>query len=429
MNLNDLLNDPDIVKYATSARAHVRKRPVSDIIDDEGNQYVDLVMEGGGMHGIALVGYTYVLEQAGIRFLGIGGTSAGSINALLLAALEEPAKPKSPKMLMELCNKNFYDFIDGTADARDFVDALSARKGPVAITLKAVQIVDDLRDHLGLNRGDAFLGWMTEILAREGIQNCRDLRRRMETLPPGLRTRGGTPLNTPAKACSRLALVTADVTTETKVVFPEMAELYFEAPDEQNPAIFVRASMSIPCFFRPLIIDKIPTGASQRKHWKKHAGIDDPTWKIPKSVTMVDGGIMSNFPIALFHNTKKEPDAPTFGVKLGFDGRAQVANGPIKLLKAIFNSARHCLDYDFICRNPDFRQLVYCIAVDGYPWLDFAMPDQLKLGLFREGARASADFLAKFDWSAYKKTRKGLVAAAKAAPKKQAFFGTGTTAT
>ena len=37
-------------------------------------------MEGGGVLGIALTGYTYILEQAGIRFLGVGGTSAGSIN-------------------------------------------------------------------------------------------------------------------------------------------------------------------------------------------------------------------------------------------------------------------------------------------------------------------------------------------------------------
>jgi predicted acylesterase/phospholipase RssA len=40
-----------------------------------------------------------VLEQAGIRFLGIGGTSAGSINALLLAALGQPADRKSDKLL------------------------------------------------------------------------------------------------------------------------------------------------------------------------------------------------------------------------------------------------------------------------------------------------------------------------------------------
>ena len=59
------------------------KPVVSDIIDDEGHQYVDLVMEGGGTLGIALLGYIYALESIGIRFLSIGGASAGSIMALI----------------------------------------------------------------------------------------------------------------------------------------------------------------------------------------------------------------------------------------------------------------------------------------------------------------------------------------------------------
>ena len=62
-------------------------KPYSDIVDAEGHQYVDLVQEGGGMLGIALVGYSYVLEQAGIRFFSLAGTSAGAINTLMLAAI------------------------------------------------------------------------------------------------------------------------------------------------------------------------------------------------------------------------------------------------------------------------------------------------------------------------------------------------------
>jgi NTE family protein len=42
---------------------------VSDVLDAHGNQFVDLVQKGGGVLGIALVGYTYILEQMGIRFL------------------------------------------------------------------------------------------------------------------------------------------------------------------------------------------------------------------------------------------------------------------------------------------------------------------------------------------------------------------------
>ena len=49
---------------------------VSDIRDKFGKQYVDLVQEGGGVHGVALAGYTYVLEKMGIGFMKMAGTSA-----------------------------------------------------------------------------------------------------------------------------------------------------------------------------------------------------------------------------------------------------------------------------------------------------------------------------------------------------------------
>jgi NTE family protein len=82
-------------------------KPFSDVIDDQGNQYVDLVMEGGGVLGVALVGYTYVLEEMGIRFLRVGGTSAGSINAVLVAGLGTPEERKSEKIIKELANVDF----------------------------------------------------------------------------------------------------------------------------------------------------------------------------------------------------------------------------------------------------------------------------------------------------------------------------------
>ena len=39
---------------------------------------MNLVQKGGGVLGVALVGYVYILEQAGIRFLKMAGTSAGA---------------------------------------------------------------------------------------------------------------------------------------------------------------------------------------------------------------------------------------------------------------------------------------------------------------------------------------------------------------
>ena len=79
MDIKPLISDPSLLGPLESLRG----KTYSDIVDARGMQYVDLVMEGGGMLGIALVGYTWALEQAGIRFLGIGGTSAASSNALI----------------------------------------------------------------------------------------------------------------------------------------------------------------------------------------------------------------------------------------------------------------------------------------------------------------------------------------------------------
>lgn len=47
------------------------------------------VCAGGGVLGIAHVGFVRMLELAGIRFLGVGGASAGAINAVLVAAARD----------------------------------------------------------------------------------------------------------------------------------------------------------------------------------------------------------------------------------------------------------------------------------------------------------------------------------------------------
>ena len=48
----------------------------------------DLVMEGGGVRGTALIGALEVLTAAGFAFPRIAGTSAGAITGCLVAALQ-----------------------------------------------------------------------------------------------------------------------------------------------------------------------------------------------------------------------------------------------------------------------------------------------------------------------------------------------------
>ena len=389
-------------------KEHIKRKDkhFSDIIDNDGNQYVDVVMEGGGMLGIALVGFTYVLEQAGIRFLQIGGASAGAINALLLASLGTPAESKSEKILMELANFEMFKFVDAEDDVGAAIQALVGNKGSLKKAFKIALALDKLDDFwrdLGLNPGKVFHRWVKNILEEAKINNTRDLLDRLAQLPPTLKHREGKSL---ANRTAGLALVAADVSTQTKVVFPKMAELYWENPDEVNPSDYVRASMSIPFFFQPFRVKNIPRGDEAMRLWKKYADYEDTP---PESCVFIDGGIMSNFPINLFHRPDRVPTAPTFGIKLGSDERkTENIPDPFSLGWVIFNAARFNLDADFIARNQDYRMLVSCIGTGEHHWLKFDMSDAEKIDLFRRGAEEADRFLREFDWLEYKKVREGI---------------------
>ena len=86
---------------------------ISDVTDKAGHQYVDLVQEGGGVLGVALVGYTYVLEKMGIRFFSLAGTSAGSINAMLMACTGNKEDEKVEKIIKDILSLDFFSLVDG----------------------------------------------------------------------------------------------------------------------------------------------------------------------------------------------------------------------------------------------------------------------------------------------------------------------------
>ena len=405
------LAQPHLEAARTAVAAHQRQHgswQISDIVDDQ-HQYVDLVMEGGGVLGVALAGYVYVLEELGVRFLQLGGTSAGSINALLMAAAGRVEEAKTDRILAALDAQNLADFVDGDDDARDFVRALVENGSLAKYVWKGAQILDNIKHDLGLNPGHVFHDWIRKLLAEWGVHSLRDLYEQKRTLAPGqLRLRSGEAY-APGHPI-RLALVAAEVTTESKVVFPEMADLYFADPLAVNPADFVRASMSIPGFFHPYKVSGLPDhGAATRKRWREASGYEGP---VPDEVLFIDGGIMSNFPIDLFHKHYKVPACPTLGIKLGISrGQPRRIEKFTKLLGAIFDSARHVHDYDFITRNPDFRHLVICAETDQYNWLDFNLTPETKGALFAEGARAAAKFVRGFDWAGYKEVRRQLLRA------------------
>ena len=195
-------------------RERVKGKIFSDVVDDEGHQYVDLVMEGGGMLGIALAGYVYVLEQMGIRFLQLGGTSAGSINALLMAAAGPKNKDASKWILGILANKNFSEFVDGDPDAKEFVKAITEDSSVKKLIWKGAQVVDNMRDDFGLNPGKNFHDWLTALLKERGVDTWGKLKQLRLQGNEALKLRDGTPYT--SDTVGRLALVAADITTQKR---------------------------------------------------------------------------------------------------------------------------------------------------------------------------------------------------------------------
>jgi len=406
MKTTDFTQNSEVQKIIADLRKdQIDKKAFSDVMDENNSQYVELVQEGGGVLGVALVGYTYVLEQMGLRFFSLAGTSAGSINSLLLASFGDISLPKSEKIIQILANKNLYEFVDGDNDVKDFVNALVEKAKILKLAWKGMQVIDNLTKDLGLNPGDDFTKWLAGILKQNGIETTRDLFDKFGKIPAGLKIRAG--VNRDIQGLSpRFAVISADLTTETKVEFPRMRSLYWKNPDAINPALFVRASMSVPYFFTPLTIESIPSGSDAIKNWNELAKYRGP---VPDVIHLVDGGIMSNFPIDIFHKVNSVPRLPTFGARLGVDrNEPNKVTSPLNLFGAMFNSLRHLHDYDFILKNPDYEMLVQHILIGDHNWLNFAMSDNDKIDLFRRGAVAAGEFLRKFDWQEYKRRREAI---------------------
>ena len=403
MTTENFINDPKIQQIINSLKPVIKDRQFSDIIDNEGHQYVDLVQEGGGILGIALLGYTYVLEQVGIRFFSLAGTSAGAINALLLAACGSIQKQKTGIILKYMLEQDLSAFIDGPLPVKKFVNAVRISPSILLKLFWGALSLPYLFKHQGLNPGYEFRNWIKKILLENQIEHTLQLEA-LRNKPSGIKIREGIDKSV-ADLTPKLKIISAEITTESRVIFPEMNILFWNNEKLINPAEYLRASMSIPVFFHPY---KVRVGDLVKKtDWQKWVMYDGP---LPDEAVFEDGGILSNFPIDVFHNRSIVPRLPTFGVKLGVDRNSIDKTGSItELLMSIFNSSRHVLDYQFLMNNEDYEQLITRIDVLDNNWLNFSIADDKKLELFQQGARAASEFLIKFDWGKYKETRKALI--------------------
>lgn len=450
------LTTEDFIKEAAPSLEKLRARfgntppQVSDVRDEEGHQYVNLVQEGGGVLGVALVGYTYILEQLGIRFMKMAGTSAGAINTMLMTCIGNKEEAKSLAVLDLINKKPLFDFVDGNQTAKTMIRRLITSKSYIQRLVKFIALVlivlvlaiptltysigtghynwlfwvalvlfvlsgsvvvyiaywinsnrkKFYKAEFGINPGDEFEKWVSGILAEKNIHNLNDLRAHVAKIPKGgfksVSPEQGVDLddlNSPVLE-NFLSIVTSDLTNQMKVEFPRMWSLYWDDASKVNPSFFVRASMAVPVFFKPFIVKDI---APDRvlPAWGKFIGVENQT-AIPEITRFVDGGMLSNFPINVFFNPKvAKPRLPTFGIRLNDSDPNETKQQYTTLggfAGAMISTLRSHYDKEFLLKNADFNRTVGSIDVHGVNWLNFNLTDQEKLDLFRRGAEAAAIF-------------------------------------
>lgn len=446
--------------------ANGQKFIVSDVYDNEGNQYVDLVQEGGGVWGVALLGYTYILEKMGIRFFSLAGTSAGAINTMLMAAIHNKEEPKTEKIIAVFLQLNMFGFVDGKKDnwkitrwIKKIIQQFILKKNYLSRVKKTFKIIvaslvffsflapisaftpfhkltfwlsitsisiwilviilliflfyrikTIAKTGYGLNEGRAFYVWMSKILHDHKIDSLEDLKIHFCKTPPDLKVRRDanrdliTEQEIKPPSSPMLVIVASDISTGNKIEFPRMWKMYWPDLKSVNPASFVRASMSIPIFFETYKIPVQPS-SNAKEIWK-----DLLNWngEIPKQVELVDGGVLSNFPINVFYNSKYIiPRMPTFGIRLGGSGinEAKQINSAGAYFSSLLSTLRSNTDKDFINKNKAFELAVKEVDLSEYSWLNFFMNDKDKQAIFKKGAQAASDFILNFNWEDYKRQR------------------------
>lgn len=319
---------------------------------------VDLVFEGGGVKGIGLAGALATLEEHGYEPQNVAGTSAGAITAALLASGYSPAELR--EIVMTLDYRSFQD--EGWEDR-------------VPLIARSLSLLLDL----GLYEGDAFLSWLRERLEAKGVRTFADLVHSAFADDPRFR--------------SRLQVIASDVTTHELLVLPRDARKLGIAPDDLDVALAVRMSMSIPVFFEPVKWENPETG---RTH------------------VIVDGGMLSNFPVWLFDCDDGEPPAwPTFGLllveptpKVPVSERLPRSrlegSGPravVEYVKALAQTMMEAHDRLYV-ESANYARTIP-IPTLGVGTTEFDLPPERALALFDSGRWAAERFLASWDFDAY----------------------------
>jgi len=234
--------------------------------------------------------------------------------------------------------------IEKMLDEQDFQLLLDPRKTLIPLPLmKWFQ----LYWRLGLYQGNALEKWFLEKLAAKDVYTFSDL-------PPG-----------------KLKLVASDLTNGKMIVLPDDLEGYGISADTFPIARALRMSCGIPFFFEPIRL------------------------KVGKGETIVvDGGVLSNFPMWIFNDEGGNTERPVLGLKLSRsqeDMPGHKIDNALDLFEALFSTMKNSHDERYISRKHE-KNIIF-IPVDNYSATQFDMDQETKEGLIEAGRNSTVQFL------------------------------------
>jgi NTE family protein len=372
----------------------------------------DLVFEGGGAKGMVFVGALEVFEKEGHEVDRLLGTSAGAITAACLAAgyrsqdLREALgeteddkpvfaqfmgmpEPFSEEEIRNSAIRAFLDSVDLPL-LPDFVEKKLDQKIVEALaTRPQTRHFFSFVERGGWFSADAFLAWMCKKL-----DEIYEKQRAAGTIEAQPHSFGAMTLEEFYQATGRdLSLVAADTTAQRMLVLNHRT-----AP--QCPVVWAtRMSMSVPLLWQEVV---------WQPEWGPYRGKDLSDHAI------VDGGLLSNFPIELFISDEK-PVTDVMGPKgsakvLGFliDESLPVEGAPekeaktggfdfgelrtVQRLHQLLNTATMAHDRAVI---EAFEPMVVRLPAKGYGTTEFDMSVERQQALLEAGHREMRRYFAE----------------------------------
>ncbi|RHW41306.1 hypothetical protein D1B31_09100 [Neobacillus notoginsengisoli] len=205
---------------------------------------------------------------------------------------------------------------------------------------------------MGLYKGEALEQWIAEKLALRGVRTFGDL-------PEGA-----------------LRVVASDLTNGKMVVLPDDLPKYGVSPDTFPVAKAVRMSCSIPYFFEPVRLQS-PEGMN----------------------IVVDGGVLSNFPMWLFDSENVKKMRPVLGIQLSHDPEnhpPHKVKNAIQLFDALFETMKEAHDARYISRK-HAKNIIF-IPTAGVGSTEFGLTEERKTKLIHHGRECAEQFFRKWSY-------------------------------